>query len=102
MRRRFSAVLVLPICSQLRIYGITRARLSPALPDADISLYINQSQSSFYHTFFSSFELPYILKTFLTDFLVYLRFYFVISLSRVTLYERVERMRQSVVLFTRQ
>jgi hypothetical protein len=38
-----------------------------------ISLYINQSHSCFYHTFDSSFELPY-LKTFLADFLVYLRF----------------------------
>ena len=30
---------VLPICSQLRIFGITRARLSPALPDADALAY---------------------------------------------------------------
>jgi hypothetical protein len=30
---------VLPICSRLRIFGITRARLSPALPDADAFAY---------------------------------------------------------------
>jgi hypothetical protein len=34
-----SATPIAPICSQLRIFGITRARLSPALPDADIFAY---------------------------------------------------------------